>query len=139
MAPSQPAVRVSGVKELIASLKQVETKLPNELRKAFNEAAKHVTAKAKPMVPVHSGALLTSIKPASTQKSGRVAYTPASKVPYAGWIDFGGRITGPKGTRIRPFVKEGRYLFPAAEKERGPVVDTLENELGKLIRRAGLA
>jgi hypothetical protein len=134
----RPPVSVRGVKELRAALNEVERKLPRELRVAFNEAAKHVVGRAKPNVPVRSGALMSSIKPASTQRTGRVTYSPPGKVPYAGWIEFGGTIRGPKGARVRPFIKQGRYLFPAAEREREPVIKTLEEQLGKLIKRAGL-
>jgi len=59
-------------------------------------------------------------------------------VPYAGWIEFGGTITGPKATNTRPFVKQGRYLFPSAEQERKPVMDTLGREVERLIKKAGL-
>lgn len=104
------------------------------MRLAFNEAAKHVVSRAASRVPRRSGDLARSIKPASTQRVGRVAAT----VPYAGWIEFGGKIEGPKGVRIRPFEPKGRYLFPAAEEEREPIMRTLENELGNLIKRAGL-
>jgi len=133
-----PVVSVNGVRELQAALKQVEKTWPRELRLVFNEAAKHVAERARPQVPQRSGRLAKSIKPASTQRAGRVGYSSPSKVPYAGWIEFGGKITGPKGDRIRPFVSKGRYLFPAAEQEREPVMRTLEQELGSLIRRAGL-
>lgn len=80
---------------------------------------------------------MSSIKPASTQRVGRVAMGSGS-VPYAGWIEFGGKITGPRGARTRPFIRKGRYLFPAAEDERGPVMRELEHQLDTLIRRAGL-
>jgi phage gpG-like protein len=58
-------------------------------------------------------------------------------VPYAGFIEFGGRV-GRNKTVSRPFVRQGRYLFPSAEQEREPIVRTLEQSLDALIRRAGL-
>lgn len=131
-------VRIIGAAALNQSLRDVHKKLPKEMRAAFNEAARHVVGRARTKVPVHSGRLFSSIKPASTQRTGRVAMTPASRVPYAGWIEFGGRIEGPKGIRTRPFIRQGRYLFPSAEEEAEPVRRTLEEQLGVLIRRAGL-
>lgn len=130
-------VAVRGTAELRAALKQVEDRLPREMRKVFNEAAKHVVRRARPGVPVRTGRLAGSIRPFSTQKVGRVGYGTYNAVPYQGFIEFGGQV-GRSGTPFRPFVKEGRYLFPAAEQERQPVINTLEDELGKLIRRAGL-
>jgi hypothetical protein len=34
-------------------------------------------------------------------------------VPWAGWVEFGGTRHKPF-TSSRPFVKDGRYMFPAA-------------------------
>jgi hypothetical protein len=107
------------------------------MRVVFNQAAKHVVSEARPNVPVRSGRLAASLKPLSTQRAGRVAYGTAGRVPYAGWVEFGGQ-TGRPGTPPRPFVKGGRFLFPAAERQRDPVFRDLERGLSDLIRRAGL-
>lgn len=88
-------------------------------------------------MPVRTGRLAASIKPASTQRAGRVGYSSPTKVPYAGFIEFGGSVGRNRSVK-RPFVSKGRYLFPAAEAEREPIMRTLESELGKLIRRVGL-
>lgn len=88
-------------------------------------------------MPRRTGKLAASIQPASTQKTGRVAYSQPASVPYAGFIEFGGAVGRNKSVK-RPFVRGGRYLFPAAEAEREPVFDTLSTELDRLIRRAGL-
>lgn len=91
-------------------------------------------------MPHRSGRLAASIKPASTQRTGQVAYSSPTRVPYAGWIEFGGMITTVRGgTIVRPYVKQGRYLFPAAEAERDPILRTLTKSMEDLIKRAGLA
>lgn len=107
------------------------------MRIVFNDAARHVVDRAQPQVPRRSGKLAASIKPMSTQKTGRVGYGTYNAVPYAGFVEFGGQVGRP-GTPVRPYVKQGRYLFPAAEQERGTLVDTLERSLDQLIQRAGL-
>lgn len=104
---------------------------------AFNDAAKHVVRRAQPRVPTRTGRLAGSIQPASTQRTGAVAYARPASVPYAGFIEFGGAVGRGRSVR-RPFVPAGRYLFPAAEQEREPIMRTLEQSLGDLIRRAGL-
>ena len=44
----------------------------------------------------------------STESSGRSALLRMGRgVPYAGWIEFG-------GSRGRPMVKRGRYVYPTA-------------------------
>lgn len=130
-------VNIRGIKELQAALHEVETKLPRELRVVFNEAARHVVGKAQPNVPRRTGRLAGSIKPLSTQRTGRVAYGTATQVPYAGFIEFGGQV-GRFGTPVRPYERKGRHLFPAAEAERDPVIRDIEESLEKLIKRAGL-
>lgn len=125
------------MKELQAALRKVESKLPRELRIVFNEAAKHVAQRAAPQVPHRTGRLASMVKPASTQRQGIVAYTSPTRVPYAGFIEFGGAV-GRNNSVKRPFIRRGRFLFPAAEAERNPVMRTLEKELGDLIRSAGL-
>lgn len=107
------------------------------MRVAFNEAAKHVVSRATPQVPRRSGRLAASMRPMSTQRTGRVAYGTVNQTPHAGFIEFGGRV-GRNKSVARPFIRQGRYLFPAAEAEREPVIRTLERELDQLIRRAGL-
>lgn len=118
-------------------MRQVESKLPRELRGVFNEAAQHVVRRAAPNVPRRSGRLAGSIRAMSTQRVGRVGYGTANAVPYQGFIEFGGQVGRP-GTPPRPFIRAGRYLFPAAEQERDPVISELERTIGELIRRAGL-
>lgn len=73
----------------------------------------------------------------STQTAGRVGYGTYNQVPYQGFIEFGGRV-GRNKSVVRPFVRKGRYLFPAAERERALIVADLEDAIGDLIRRAGL-
>jgi phage gpG-like protein len=131
------AVNVRGVKELQAALRQVETKLPRELRVAFNDAARSVVSRAGGQVPKRTGRLSSSVRAASTQRTGRVAMGSAA-VPYAGFIEFGGRVGRNKSVN-RQFVRRGRYLFPAAMRERDTVIRDLENALEGLIRRAGLS
>lgn len=88
-------------------------------------------------MPHRSGRLAASIKPASTQTTGQVAYSSPTRVPYAGWIEFGGAVG--KDNRIRrPYVRQGRFLFPSAEDEREPILRTLARSLDDLIHRAGL-
>jgi hypothetical protein len=140
---AQPVVRAEGLTELRRALKDVDAKLPREIRIALNEGAKVVVGAARPTLPEISGDLARSLRPSSTQREGRVTLGTTS-VPYAGWVEFGGKIehaghghTFPHVIR-RPFVKEGRYLFPAAERKTDQVIEVCERAVGDLIQRAGL-
>lgn len=113
-------------------------KLPREMRVAFNDAAVHVVRRAAPQIPKRTGRLAAALVPASTQRVGRVGYSSPTRVPYAGFIEFGGAVGRKKAVK-RPYLRKGRYLYPAAEAEREPVLRTLERSLDDLIGRAGLA
>ena len=60
----------------------------------------------------HDGQLGGDIRVSATRTGAAVRMGRAS-IPYAGWVEFGGRRKSPHNS-TRPFVKTGRYLFPAA-------------------------
>jgi hypothetical protein len=110
-----------------------------ELRKVFNTAAAVVVADAAAKVPKVSGALAGSIRARSTKSEARVVMGKA-KVPYAGFIEFGGRVgkgrTGRNtGSVRRPIVKTGRYLYPAFLRHQGTVLAVLVDELRALQKK----
>lgn len=59
-------------------------------------------------VPHISGRLAGSIE-STRDEPEAVAVGYDGSVPYDGWVEFG-------GTRGRPYVSEGRYLYPTAEE-----------------------
>ena len=126
-------IKVEGLDDFRRRLKVVETTFPGELRKALNDVAEIVAVEARKRVPVVSGRLRDSIKPASTQRFGQVKMGTAKKVPYAGWIEFGGRKPHP-----RPVVRAGRYIFPAFVAKRAAVNRRSVEVVEGLARRAGL-
>lgn len=161
-------IRVENLRETQRTLRDVSREFPRELRLIFNKAGEVVVKTAKPTIPVRSGRLAGSLKSASTQREGRVKMGTPKRVPYAGWIEFGGTIIhegpshrhghGPQGVKRRvssrrgsktvvlgarhlirrPFVKGGRYLFPAFEKSEPRVSRVAADGVEKLLRKAGL-
>lgn len=130
-------LKVEGMWEFRKALRAVDTELPKQLRKGFNEVAELVANEAADRVPVRSGALRDSIRPRSTQSEGRVVMGRAS-VPYAGWIDFGGTIS-PRGTAMtRDFRRNGRYLFVAADDLAPRIRKETEQVLNRFVDKAGL-
>jgi hypothetical protein len=110
-----------------------------ELRKVFNVASAVVVRDAAAHVPNVSGALARSIRARSTTTEARIVMGKA-RVPYAGFIEFGGRVgkgrTGRNtGSVRRPLVKTGRYLYPAFLRHQGTVLAVLVNELRALQKR----
>lgn len=72
-------------------------------------------------------------------KEGSAGYGPPKdhSAPYAGWIEFGGDLkpTGKRrGTQSRSFVKEGRFLFPAAKRNTDKLIAGIEDALERLAK-----
>jgi len=106
MAKSQ-AVTVQGMNQLRRALKQLGDDLA-DLKAAHRSAAELVMRRAAGTLPKRTGALAASLRVGSGAASSLLREGKAS-VPYAGPVEFGGY---PRG---RPFIREGRYLFPAAK------------------------
>jgi phage gpG-like protein len=134
-------ISVLGLKEF---RRQAETALGRkdagvELRRVFNVASAVVVADAATKVPNISGALAGSIRARSTRTEARIVMGKA-KVPYAGFIEFGGRVgkgrTGRNtGSVRRPIVKTGRYLYPAFLRHQATVLAVLVTELRALQKK----
>lgn len=88
----------------------------DDLRDWADQLAPAVAAAAEPFaqrvadavsarVPHLSGQLAGSVTSSTDDEGASVGYD--GTVPYDGWIEFG-------GTRGRPLVPEGRYVYPTA-------------------------
>lgn len=129
-------IQILGLREFRRQLRAADAQLPRELRKVFNTAAAAVVGEAKAQVPRRSGALAGSIRARSTQTSGQVVMG-TTRVPYAGFIEFGGHVgKGRKGRGTgsvsRPVIKTGRYLYPAFLRHQMTVLAAMENGLRAL-------
>lgn len=130
-------VKIEGMREFRKALRDADRELPKEMRRAFNNVAEMVADEAANRVPVRSGRLRDSIRPRSTQTEGVVVMGRAS-VPYAGWIDFGGKIA-PRGTVVeRQFIREGRYLFPAGRDLEPAIKRETVKVINRMADKAGL-
>lgn len=124
-------IRIEGLRELNKALREVDEALPKEMRSNLKAVADRVASKAAGRVPRRSGKLASSIRGLASQKSASIAEGTA-RVPYAGSFEFGG---WPKG---RPYLKEGRVLFPTAQESEDEVVEAVTEAIEGLIRKAGL-
>jgi hypothetical protein len=102
------AVRIDGLNEFVRNLKRLDAEVPKALRVALNDAAEIV---------LRSGRAAASLKARSTRTAVRVA-AGGRKAPYYPWLDFGGRVGRRKQTK-RPFIGDGRYIYPALSAKRG--------------------
>jgi hypothetical protein len=129
-------VQIDGLKDVQKALKAVDKTAPKALRVGLNEVAGFVIKKALPLVPSRTGAARRSWKARSTRTESRISYG-GPKAPYAPWLDFGGRV-GKKKSVVRPFIKEGRYLYPTVKKHRTDIQAIGQEKLTEALREAGL-
>ena len=129
-------IRIDGLRELQAALRQIDGESQKKLRLVLNDAAELVADRARRTVPSDSGAARKSVKVKSSQREARVT-GGSRRAPYYPWLDYGGRV-GIDRSVSRPFRREGRYLYPAYRKEHGDVLARLEAGLADLVRDQGL-
>ena len=145
---------MTGYAELRRSLSRLAPELVPELREgmkyaaevAAKDAANRLTAAVASNNPRKRPARSTGRAAASIRalSSGNVIYLAAGtagRVPYYGWLDFGGDLK-PKGRRknrqTRPFLKRGRFLYPAADATAGIALTRAEIAMSAAISKAGL-
>jgi hypothetical protein len=133
--PEEP-IHVEGLREFSQGLKRLDDDMPKVLRLGLNGVAGVVVDDARPRVASQSGRARRSVRAKSTRTAVRVA-GGGKRVPYYGWLDYGGKV-GRSRSVVRPFKKQGRYIYPAyyAHRDRFPVL--LEDALVDVARQAGL-
>lgn len=130
------AIRIDGLAAFTRNLRKVDRNLPKALRRSMNDAADIVLDYARPKVPSRTGRARASLRASSTPKLVRVS-AGGKRVPYYGWLDFGGR--GPNGRPARrPFFKEGRYIYKGLTVKRKEFSVALERALVSTARAAGI-
>lgn len=135
MATIEP-VKIEGLAEFNRNLRKLDGELPKALRLAHNEAGQLVVDYAKSRVPRKTGRAAGTLKTRSTRTETRVQ-GGSKRASYYPWLDFGGRV-GPKRSVHRPFIKQGRYLYPALGANYDRFVAVLEEKLIDVARQAGI-
>jgi hypothetical protein len=129
-------IQVDGLKDLQKRLKAVDKTAPVALRIALNSVADIVIKHGRPLVPKRTGAAQKSWKARSTRTESRVSYG-GPRAPYMPWLDWGGRVGRRKRT-VRPFLKDGRYLYPTVKKHKTEIQRVADDGLADVARDAGL-
>lgn len=133
---SEAKIKVTGLKEFQKALRAMDRALPKQIRLVLNDAATVVIREATSRMPSRTGRAKNSVKARSNQRESRVAIGGA-RAPYVPWLDFGGK-TGPGGKTVRPFYREGRYLYPALRLKHDEVTEIMEKGLTALAQGAGV-
>lgn len=130
-------IEVEGLAQLSRGLKAVDAAAPKELRVALNSAAQLLIDHVRPKIPAVTGAARRSLVARSTRTAARVA-VGGKRAPWFPWLDFGGqgRVAGRPAPR--PFLKEGRYVYPTLREIRPKIEAQLQDAITTVIRNAGL-
>jgi hypothetical protein len=130
-------IEVGGLAQLSRALKAVDSGAPKQLRLGLNDAANLLVDRTKPKIPSLTGAARRSLVARSTRTSARVA-VGGKKAPYFPWLDFGGRGRKAGRPAQRPFIREGRYVYPTLREIRPQIEQLLQDSISTVIRNAGL-
>lgn len=130
-------IQVTGLRELQRALKTMDADLPKQLRVALNTASGLVIKYASERIPVRTGRGRASLKARSSQREARIAMG-GKRAAYMPWLDFGGQGRHKGRPAPRPFLKEGRYVYPGLAANRTEITKTMSDALTELARGAGL-
>jgi phage gpG-like protein len=120
------SVKVRGLDELARGSARLADEIEDEATKDFGDVADKAASVVSARVPRRTGALAASVV-GLEQRGQALVGMGGSGVPYAGWIEFG-------GTRGRPYVPSGRYLYPAAFSAEPMLISAGENAAKDEIR-----
>jgi hypothetical protein len=129
-------IQVQGLREFQAALKAMDGNSQKKLKVVLDEASVTVARGAARRVPTKTGRAGASLRAQSSQREAKVV-GGSGKVPYFGFLDFGGRVGRHKSV-ARPFVKSGRYMYPAFSANRESILRALQDGIVSLAREAGL-
>lgn len=130
-------IAVEGLAEFQRGLRQLDKDAPKELRLALNVVSDLLVQRTRPVIPRISGRAANSLKAKSTRTSARVSIGGRA-APYMPWLDFGGKGKRPGRPAPRPFIPEGRYLFPTLTRVRPEIEAALLAAISDVARGAGL-
>jgi len=128
-------VRVEGVKTVVSTLKLFGA-TADDLRDAWSKVSGRIKLEALTLVPRDSGALARSIRTGKGKSKAIVRAGGSSRRKHGGGVyapiaHFGTYTHRSKGPR--------EFLYVAARNNAGYARDVVDNELGSVIRRLGLA
>ncbi len=129
-------VRISGLDTFVNNVRKLDPNAAKELRKGLRLSGAFLVKTTRIKIPKRTGKAARSITTRSTQRSVSIIYG-GDRAPYYPWLDFGGK-TGIRDSVVRPFVKEGRYIYPTLKKMRPEIEGILTLALRKAARDSGL-
>lgn len=129
-------VTETGLTDYVRNLRTLRKLAPKALESSLEKCAKYLISEVKPQVPRRTGRAQDSVQ-ARPSRSKVFIEGGGSKAPWYPWIDFGGRV-GINKSVVRPFIKQGRYLYPTMQSRQPQMEKILLAGLVELGGNAGI-
>jgi len=130
------SVRLVGLREFKGALRQVDSTMPAALKAGFTDIAENVAGAIRSKVPTRSGRAAGSVKARGSQRGGAIAFG-GTAAPHYPWLDFGGSTHRSGGGVNRPFIGEGRYVYPTIRDKGDDIKRETDELVGRLAKKAG--
>lgn len=102
---AKPQVEVKGYPELFSGSKALAKKFEAGSKGEFVKVARKRAVMIAARMPRRSGRMAASVRGTGSRAGLARVGSYKSRVPYLGWIEFG-------GTRGRTYEPGGRYIYP---------------------------
>lgn len=139
-------IQVIGLREFRTKVAACSRRQPNLMRLGLNAVGQSIVDEARSRFPEElssdpynaarrTGRLEGSLRTRSTAREGRVVEGTESRIPYAGWWEFGGPSRKSNRPPNREFRKEGRVLYPALKSPQvqADIVESMNDVLAALV------
>ena len=131
----EPRIEVHGYEQLADGSRDLFEKIGERAGREFETVAEQAGSAARASVPRLTGALAASVV-AEREGDAVIVGMGDDDTPYAGWIEFGGtRLGRGGGVAERPYLPQGRYLYPAAVNAEPVLVaageEAADDEIGR--------
>lgn len=139
-----PGVKVHGLREVVAAMREADAAVPKRLREHLLPVARLVASRTAAKVPREKGDAAGSLSARAGQSGASVAFGGAS-APHFPWLDFGGSVG--KGHRpgvpwsgsvTRPWMPGGRYVYPTIAEHRDDIAEAALDAVERSATDAGL-
>lgn len=115
-----------GGEQALADMRRWADDVAPAVAKASGPFGQRVADTVRARVPYLTGQLAGSIETTDADDGLEVGYDGSA--PYDGWIEFG-------GTRGRPYIDEGRYLYPSANEAQDEFAEVAAEAADDTARR----
>jgi hypothetical protein len=125
-----PLADIVGLKALAKDLAKMSDPRAGIMLKAMAQAGKEsmdpIANAVRSAYPSLTGGLRGSVRTSGSRSGAAVRVGTKAKVPYAGPVDFGGY------PGERPYIADGRYLYPTAKSLLNAAVQRYEQAIDRV-------